>query len=120
MSGSHHATALHQLAVPGHSLVHRLAPQAKLVGLVTFVVTVAVTPRHAVAVFGIDAAVLAGLRERAGRHGRSMQQELLQILAVAAAEQDSPRAVEPIELRTVSVGGTSSWTREEIYDDAGG
>ena len=61
MSGSHHATALHQLAVPGHSLVHRLAPQAKLVGLVTFVVTVAVTPRHAVAVFGIDAAVLAAV-----------------------------------------------------------
>lgn len=61
MSGSHHATALHQLAVPGHSLVHRLASQAKLVGLVVFVVTVAVTPRHAVAVFGVDAAVLAAV-----------------------------------------------------------
>jgi len=74
----------------------------------------------AIHIRNVPESVLAGLRERAGRHGRSMQQELLQILAVAAAEQDSPRAVEPIELRTVSVGGTSSWTREEIYDDAGG
>ncbi len=77
MSGSHRAPALHQLAVPGHTVLHRLAPQAKIVGLVAFVVTFAVTPRHAVGVFGIDAAVLGSLLWCSGIGPRTAATRLL-------------------------------------------
>jgi plasmid stability protein len=64
--------------------------------------------------------VAAALRERAGRHGRSLQQELLSILESAAAEPASPAtAPPPIRLTTVRTGGTSTWSREEIYGDEG-
>jgi len=41
--------------------VHRLAPEAKLAGLLAFVVVVALTPRRAVAAFAVDAVVLAAV-----------------------------------------------------------
>lgn len=52
--------ALHHrhLHVPGSSAVHRLAPQAKLIGLVAFVVAVALTPRQTVGAFALHAGVL--------------------------------------------------------------
>ncbi len=49
------------LHVHGSSLVHRLAPQAKLAGLVAFVVVVALTPRQWVSVFAAHAAVLVAV-----------------------------------------------------------
>jgi len=62
--------------------------------------------------------VAAALRERARKHGRSLQQELLAILETAAAERTpSSGSLPPIELKTVHSGGTSTWSREDIYDD---
>lgn len=62
MGGGHRHAADHQhLHVPRDTPVHRLAPEAKLVGLVVFVTVVAVTPRQLVAVFALDAVVLAGV-----------------------------------------------------------
>lgn len=58
MTGHPHAVDHAHLHVPGDTPVHRLAPEAKLVGLVVFVTAVALTPRRAVAVFAIDAVVL--------------------------------------------------------------
>lgn len=63
--------------------------------------------------------VLAALRERAHRHGHSMQQEVRQILAAAATSPAPQEAVAPLRLHTVRVGGSSTWRREEIYDDTG-
>jgi plasmid stability protein len=63
--------------------------------------------------------VLAALRERAIRHGHSMQEEIRQILAEAAAQQAPPARVEPVQLQTVRTEGASTWGREEIYGDAG-
>jgi plasmid stability protein len=64
--------------------------------------------------------VAAALRERASRHGHSLQQELLSILESAAAEPASAAtAPPPIRLRTVRTGGTSTWSREEIYGNEG-
>ena len=64
--------------------------------------------------------VAAALRERARRHGRSLQQELLDILESAAAEPGrGSSSLPPLELTTVNVGGTSTWSREETYDDDG-
>jgi plasmid stability protein len=62
--------------------------------------------------------VAAALRERARRHGRSLQQELLAILESAATEPTpSSRFQPPLELTTVNSGGASTWSREDIYDD---
>lgn len=53
--GAGHAHALH---VHGHSPVHRLAPEAKVVAVFAFVVAVALTPREALWAFGVDALAL--------------------------------------------------------------
>ncbi len=53
--GAGHAHALH---VDGHSPVHRLAPEAKVVAVFAFVVAVALTPREALWAFGLDALAL--------------------------------------------------------------
>lgn len=58
--------------------------------------------------------VLAALRERAARHGRSMQQELLLVLKKAAAEAPAPGQHRAIPLITVRAGTRGSWRREEI------
>ena len=64
--------------------------------------------------------VAAALRERASRHGRSLQKELLLILESAAAEPTSGVASSsPIELKTVRTTGSSTWSRDEIYGDDG-
>jgi len=53
--GAGHA---HALYVHEHSVVHRLAPESKLVAAVLFIVGVAITPREALWAFGLYAAVL--------------------------------------------------------------
>lgn len=53
--GAGHA---HALYVHEHSLVHRLAPESKLVAALLFIVGVAITPREAVWAFSLYAAVL--------------------------------------------------------------
>jgi antitoxin (DNA-binding transcriptional repressor) of toxin-antitoxin stability system len=58
------------------------------------------------------------LRERAKRHGRSLQQELRALLETA---ENGPEAVPlpPIRLVTVRTAGSSTWSRDEIYGDEG-
>ena len=58
------------------------------------------------------------LRERAKRHGRSLEQELRAILD-AAENALSPAQLPPIRLTTVRTSGGSTWSREEIYGDEG-
>lgn len=53
--GAGHAHALH---VHGHSAVHRLAPEAKVVAVFAFVIAVALTPREALWVFAVDGVAL--------------------------------------------------------------
>jgi plasmid stability protein len=68
----------------------------------------------------VPAPVAAALRERARRHGRSLQQELLAIFESAAEEPASgPESLPPLQLTTVNGGGSSSWSRDDIYGDDG-
>ncbi len=62
---------------------------------------------------------MSALRERAKEHGRSVQQEVRQILATAASARPPAKTLEPVRLVTVRTDGTSSWRREEIYGDQG-
>jgi antitoxin (DNA-binding transcriptional repressor) of toxin-antitoxin stability system len=58
------------------------------------------------------------LRERAKRHGRSLQQELRAILDMAE-NSPGPAPLLPIRLVTVRTAGNSTWSREGIYGDEG-
>ncbi|WP_157535380.1 FitA-like ribbon-helix-helix domain-containing protein [Nocardia inohanensis] len=73
----------------------------------------------AIHIRNVSEPTLRALRERAHRHGRSMQQELLEIIEAAASEPVAGEAPEPIELATAHTSGTSTWRREEIYDEDG-
>jgi cobalt/nickel transport system permease protein len=55
--GADHA----HLHVPGETAIHRLPPEAKLVGLSVFVLAVAITPRTALLAFAVDAAVIVAV-----------------------------------------------------------
>ena len=61
--------------------------------------------------------LVAALRERARRNGRSLQQEVRSIMAAAEADE-SPAAL-PIQLKTVRTTASSRWSRAEIYGDEG-
>jgi plasmid stability protein len=65
----------------------------------------------------VPESVMAALRERAAAHGHSVQQEVRQILQRSATARRSRTDVDPIRLVTVR-SGTSTWRREDIYDDA--
>ncbi|MFC5381814.1 FitA-like ribbon-helix-helix domain-containing protein [Aquipuribacter nitratireducens] len=71
----------------------------------------------AVHVRDVPASVLTALKERAERNGHSVQQELRDILAAAAAERPVVTAAPELTLRTVRTSGTTTWSREEMYDD---
>lgn len=60
MSGTHRI-GVDRLYVQGTSPLHRLVPEAKLAGLLAFVLAVALTPRRHVAVFAVAAVVLVAL-----------------------------------------------------------
>ena len=59
---------------------------------------------------------VAAIKRRAARHGHSVQQELREVLAKAAAEPvgGAPRR---LELRTVATGRTDAFDRADFYDD---
>lgn len=63
--------------------------------------------------------VVTALRERATKHGHSMQQEIRQILEAAAKAPTPGESLDPVRLTTVRTTGMSSWSRETIYGDAG-
>ncbi|MGZ8630275.1 MAG: cobalt ECF transporter T component CbiQ [Actinomycetota bacterium] len=62
MTGPHgHALYFH-----GHSLIHRLAPEAKLVAQLAFVLIVVATPREAFWAFAVDGAIVLVVASLAG------------------------------------------------------
>ena len=62
--------------------------------------------------------LINALRERARRHGVSLERELSALLAAAEAGP-ADTALPPIRLTTVRTAATSTWSREEIYGDEG-
>lgn len=81
MSGGHSHRHLH---VHGSSLIHRLAPEAKLAGLFAFVLGVALTPRTWVAVFAINVVVAIGVVAVARLRPRLVMTRLAAIIPFVA------------------------------------
>jgi plasmid stability protein len=73
----------------------------------------------AIHIRNVPEAMLSALRERAEAHGRSMQQEVLAILDAATVEPIPRQAPSPIQLVTVRTSSSTTWRREDIYDDEG-
>lgn len=63
-------------------------------------------------------ALVAALRDRARRHGRSLRQELRSVLDEAEAGERTV-ALPPIQLHMVRTTVNSTWSRKEIHDDEG-
>ena len=57
------------------------------------------------------------LKRRAARHGHSVQQELREVLAKAAAEPASGSLPRRFALHTVATGRSESFDRAQFYDD---
>lgn len=60
---------------------------------------------------------VAAIKRRAARHGRSVQQELREVLAKAAAEPAAGARPRRLDLRTVATGRTAPFDRADFYDD---
>ncbi|MGH3504744.1 MAG: FitA-like ribbon-helix-helix domain-containing protein [Nocardioidaceae bacterium] len=73
----------------------------------------------AIHIRSVPESTVSALRERAAAHGRSMQQEVLEILQTVAAEPVPRQAPPPIQLVTAHTCGETTWRREEIYGDQG-
>jgi plasmid stability protein len=75
----------------------------------------------AIHVRDLDDAIIAALKARAAKNRRSLQGEAKSILEAAALQHENRRAGPPgkLRLRTVKVGGKSSFSRKEIYEDDG-
>lgn len=106
MGGGRKPRGAHHLYL-GRGPGERAAPHLKLVALVTFVMAVAVTPRHAVAAFGVHALVVAAVAGAARVPAGVILRRLVVVapfLALAATVPflgDGPRAaVGPLELST--------------------
>jgi plasmid stability protein len=69
----------------------------------------------AIHIRNVPASMLNALRERAEAHGRSIEQEVLEILGAATAEPTS----RPTQLLTTRTSANTTWRREDIYDDEG-
>jgi plasmid stability protein len=66
----------------------------------------------------LDDAVIAALKARAVRNGRSLQGEARRLLEAAAADRPSRRqGGRRLRLRVVSVGRVPSYSRAVIYGD---
>jgi plasmid stability protein len=73
----------------------------------------------AIHVRNVPESTFIALRERARRHGHSMQEEIRLILAAAASERPSGQVAPPLELVMANTSSTTSWRREDIYGDDG-
>jgi plasmid stability protein len=67
----------------------------------------------------LDDALLDALKQRAARHRRSLQKEVLSILEAAAfpRRRGQPAEQAPLRLHTVKVGAPTSYSRDDLYDD---
>ena len=74
----------------------------------------------AVQIRQVSPEVIAALKRRAARNGRSLAGELRHILAAIAREESPPPPLPAVELKLSSASPATTWPREEMYGDEGG
>lgn len=80
-------------------------------------ISASMAPMQAIHIRDVPTETVAALKRRAARRGHSMQQELREVLARAAAEPDDDAPPRQLRLRTVSTGRTGMFDRAGFYDD---
>lgn len=60
---------------------------------------------------------VAAIKRRAARHGHSIQQELREVLDIAAAEPVAGARPRTLDLRTVATGHRAPFERADFYGD---
>lgn len=110
----------HTLYLHGHSRVHRLEAETKVVAVFVFVVAVAVTPREAVWAFAIDAGVATAVLIAARIPFRFLVARLAGILPFIAFAFLIPfiASGEQIDLGLVSVSKDGLWAAWNIMAKA--
>jgi plasmid stability protein len=73
----------------------------------------------AVQIRDVSPEVIAALKRRAARHERSLEGELRYILTSVAREEPPGRSLPAIDLKLSQASPSTTWRREEIYDDDG-
>ena len=73
----------------------------------------------AIHIRNVEPRVLSALKRLAAAHHRSLQGELHVLLQQAARMAPAEKNDRELGLITVQTGGTSTWSREEIYGDGG-
>lgn len=76
-------------------------------------------PMSTLTVRDVGPEVYAALKRRAKAHHRSLQGEVLSILAAAAQAAPPPEGFGPLDFTVVESGGSGTWSRDEIYDADG-
>lgn len=72
---------------------------------------------QAIHIRGVSDQVLAALKRRAQMNHRSLQGEVLATLEEAALRAPPPEPPPPLRLTLSDAPVSTSWSREEIYDD---
>ncbi|MGA0837827.1 MAG: energy-coupling factor transporter transmembrane component T family protein, partial [Ilumatobacteraceae bacterium] len=80
MAGGLDGRGVGHLVIHGHSPVHRLAPETKVVSTFAFVICVALTPREQMWAFGVHAAVALSIVVLAGLPARVVLARLAVII----------------------------------------
>jgi cobalt/nickel transport system permease protein len=120
MAGGHHSPSHDHLHVPGASPVHRMAPEATLLGTVAYVVAVALTPRTAPIATAVQALVLAAVVRVAGLPPRLVVARLAAVVPFVAFAVVVPFVAggEQVEVAGVSLSVDGLWAAWGIMSKA--
>lgn len=116
--GAGHSHALHH---HGHSPLHRMAPEAKVLGTFLVVLSVALTPREAVWAFGLHALVIGSLLAVAGLPPRFVARRATVVLPFVAFAVLIPfiGSGEQVEVLGVAVSREGLWATFNVLAKAG-
>jgi cobalt/nickel transport system permease protein len=116
-----HAVDHAHLYVPGSSPVHTLAPEAKLVGLLVFVIAVASTPRRSVVAFAVDLLAIGAVIAIAGLRPTMVATRLAVIVpfVLFAALVPFVAGGDAVEVLGVSMSREGLWASFGVVAKAG-
>ena len=104
MAGGLDGRGVGHLVIHGHSPVHRLAPETKVVSTFAFVICVALTPREQMWAFGVHAAVALSIVVLAGLPARVVLARLAVIIPFLTFAALVPFVAGGEEIKVLGIG----------------